>query len=393
MNILNQGHFNIDLERELNIERPLVEHERMSALIALEQARANRGGGPICVVTFSPRASWEAGEVDLSPLTRLLGQRVRRVDTPGWLQGRVVVLLTATTPLGAHAFSETIIQGLPPGLDIDFMIHAYPEINADEEAAYRSTPITRMQPRDEGQTPQALPVTDEAIHEHPHSIATTAISSLLSHPERRGKRLLDLLGATSLLLVTLPLLLMAGLIVQIRDRGPVFCLQQRLGYLGKPFIMYKLRTMWQRAPESRHSEYLAKLISTNGTLTKLDQEGDARIIPGMGLFRTLGIDELPQLINVIRGDMSLVGPRPCLPYEAQVFDQWHRERFNVRPGLTGLWQVSGKNRTTFRRMMELDVRYAYQGTLLSDLIILLRTPLAVFKLARANPNSNSSREG
>lgn len=393
MKILNLGFISIDFKREMDIGRPLLDTDSMAALIALEQARVNRSGERFCVVTFKPTAPLGSSAAELRHLMRLLGERVRRVDTPGWLKGQIAVLLTATCPAGAQAFCEGVIKQLPPGLVFNFEIHAYPDTTSGDCTAYQSTDVSLAQSHEKTENRSSARLSESSMRQREDSRATLEVSSLVSQPERRSKRVVDILGATLLLVITLPILVMAGVLVQLRDRGPVFCLQQRLGYLGKPFIMYKLRTMWQRAAESRHSEYLAKLISTNGTLTKLDQEGDARIIPGMGLFRTLGIDELPQLINVIRGDMSLVGPRPCLPYEAQVFDQWHRERFNVRPGLTGLWQVSGKNRTTFRRMMELDVRYAYQGTLLSDLIILLRTPLAVFKLARANPNSNSSREG
>ena len=108
-------------------------------------------------------------------------------------------------------------------------------------------------------------------------------------------------------------------------------------------------------------------------MTKLDANGDSRIIRYGKILRSSGLDELPQLINVLRGEMSLVGPRPCVPYEAEKYLDWQQERFNAAPGLTGLWQVSGKNRTTFTRMMELDIEYTHRKTLWLDLKIIFMT--------------------
>ncbi len=393
MKILNLAFFNIAYKQGVSVDRPMLDHKQMTALIALEQARANRSGERFCVVVFERSESLKSPDIEVRSLIRLLSERVRRIDSPGWLRGQVAVLLTATSPLGARAFSEGVINQLPSGLVDHFEIHSYPEGATGDLKTDQATQVSSTQSHDREELHNSARIAGGSINQRQDSLPILEISALISQPERRAKRLVDILGASCLLLVTLPVLIIAGLIVQFRDKGPVFCLQQRLGYLGKPFIMYKLRTMWRQAPESSHSEYLATLITTNGTLTKLDRKGDARIIPGMALIRDLGIDELPQLINVIRGDMSLVGPRPCLPYEAREFDLWHKERFSVRPGLTGLWQVSGKNLTTFRRMMELDVRYAHRGTLLSDLVILLRTPLAVLGLARANPNRGPSCKG
>jgi lipopolysaccharide/colanic/teichoic acid biosynthesis glycosyltransferase len=112
-------------------------------------------------------------------------------------------------------------------------------------------------------------------------------------------------------------------------------------------------------------------------MLKLDARGDRRIIPFGFILRSSGLDELPQFINVLVGDMSLVGPRPCLPYESEQYQPWQMERFNTLPGLTGLWQVSGKNKTTFNEMLELDVKYAREKTLWLDLAIILKTPIVI----------------
>jgi lipopolysaccharide/colanic/teichoic acid biosynthesis glycosyltransferase len=121
------------------------------------------------------------------------------------------------------------------------------------------------------------------------------------------------------------------------------------------------------------------LMDSNAPMTKMDSKGDKRIIPGGRLLRSSGLDELPQLVNVLMGDMSLVGPRPCLAYEAAKYLPWQMERFNAAPGLTGLWQVSGKNRTTFTRMIQLDIEYARTKSLGLDLKIILKTVPALLQ--------------
>jgi lipopolysaccharide/colanic/teichoic acid biosynthesis glycosyltransferase len=108
-------------------------------------------------------------------------------------------------------------------------------------------------------------------------------------------------------------------------------------------------------------------------MTKLDARSDPRLIPFGAALRATGLDELPQILNVLRGEMSIVGPRPCIPYEYELYEPWHRRRFDAVPGLTGLWQVSGKNRTTFDQMIRLDIDYAERASLWLDLTIMLKT--------------------
>ncbi len=122
-----------------------------------------------------------------------------------------------------------------------------------------------------------------------------------------------------------------------------------------------------------HQEHINRLMDSDAPLTKLDGVGDTRLIVCGAMLRATGLDELPQLINVLRGEMSLVGPRPCVPYEEEKYRPWQRERFDTLPGLTGLWQVSGKNRTTFTTMINLDISYARNKTLWLDLRIMART--------------------
>jgi lipopolysaccharide/colanic/teichoic acid biosynthesis glycosyltransferase len=127
-----------------------------------------------------------------------------------------------------------------------------------------------------------------------------------------------------------------------------------------------------------HQQYFAQLMQTNTPMQKLDSRGDSRLIPGAWLLRSTGLDELPQILNVWQGEMSIVGPRPCIPYEYENYSEEQKRRCESHPGLTGLWQVSGKNRTTFEEMIRLDCDYAHKRSLLLDLRIILLTPVALF---------------
>jgi lipopolysaccharide/colanic/teichoic acid biosynthesis glycosyltransferase len=168
-----------------------------------------------------------------------------------------------------------------------------------------------------------------------------------------------------------------ALLMSVAAPGPVFFRQERVGYMGRRFRLFKFRTMHVGAETSGHQAHFANLVSTNAPMLKLDAKGDSRLIPFGWLIRASGFDELPQIINILRGDMSIVGPRPCIPYEYENYSALQRRRFHCVPGLTGLWQVSGKNRTTFDRMIQLDIQYAAQKSFALDLKILALTIPAV----------------
>jgi exopolysaccharide production protein ExoY len=203
------------------------------------------------------------------------------------------------------------------------------------------------------------------------------------------KRFLDL---TCILLsapVWLPAMLVIGVFIRLTSAGPALFRQERVGYLGRPFTCFKFRTMIVNADTAIHEGHLRYLMETNVPMRKLDVAGDPRLIPGGRILRALGLDELPQLFNVLRGEMSLVGPRPCLPYEYERFTPYHRQRFEAVPGITGLWQVSGKNRTTFDQMIELDIQYARNKTLLTDIRILFKTIPAIISQSSDRPETDS----
>ena len=210
--------------------------------------------------------------------------------------------------------------------------------------------------------------------------STTNTSRLQTVAESAGipwwKRALDVACVLAAMPILVPLGLLIGAIIKIVSPGPIFFQQERIGYRGRPFMCFKFRTMLVNADTGVHRGHLEGLMASNLPMEKLDGS-DPRVIPGGIWLRALGLDELPQLINVMRGEMSMVGPRPCLPYEFERYLPRHRGRCGALPGLTGLWQVSDKNNTTFEEMIELDLRYVRAQSLGMDLGILFKTPPAV----------------
>jgi lipopolysaccharide/colanic/teichoic acid biosynthesis glycosyltransferase len=200
------------------------------------------------------------------------------------------------------------------------------------------------------------------------------------------KRGMDILVSLLLLIILSPLLLAIAGLVKLSSRGPVLFRQVRIGQMMKPFMFFKFRTMYADSDHAIHHAYVSWFISSSGkaqekdTRTFFKMTNDARITPIGRFLRKTSLDELPQLWNVLRGDMSLVGPRPSLRYELQQYKPWHRHRvLEVKPGLTGLWQVTGRSRTTFDEMVRLDLRYAREQSLWADTKILLATPAAVIR--------------
>lgn len=182
-------------------------------------------------------------------------------------------------------------------------------------------------------------------------------------------------------LLALPALILSTIVmtavIRLVSPGPLFYRQERVGFRGRRFKIVKFRTMKVAADPTVHEKHFTQLMDSNTPMVKLDAQRDARLIPGAWMLRASGMDELPQIINVLRGEMSLVGPRPCVPGEFEKYLPSHRERVNAVPGLTGLWQVSGKNRTTFEEMMRLDIHYVRNISPQLYFKIILLTPWAL----------------
>jgi lipopolysaccharide/colanic/teichoic acid biosynthesis glycosyltransferase len=194
------------------------------------------------------------------------------------------------------------------------------------------------------------------------------------------KRVLDISGSLLGLIILSPVFLIIAVLIKTVCPGPAFFTQERIGYGGRPFRFLKFRTMKVDCDTGEHQAHLSCLIKAEADkdlpMNKLD-DCNADIIPLGRLLRKTYLDELPQLINVLRGEMSLVGPRPPIPYEVEEYSGWHHNRFNAVPGMTGLWQISGKNKLTFKEMVRLDIRYSRRLSFFSDLKILASTPLAI----------------
>lgn len=193
------------------------------------------------------------------------------------------------------------------------------------------------------------------------------------------KRGLDICCVMISLPVVLPLMALIGLWIKLVSRGPAFVGQERIGRDGKAFVLYKMRSMKMHCSADRHAAYFKGLVESDRPMVKLDAFHDSRLITGGRLIRAAGLDELPQWFNVLRGEMSIVGPRPCLPGEYGLYSAEQKERFAALPGVTGLWQVSGKDSATFSQMNALDIHYLHNASLVFDLRIMMRTPTAILR--------------
>jgi len=202
------------------------------------------------------------------------------------------------------------------------------------------------------------------------------------------KRAMDIVGSTLMLSLCAPIFLVTALAIKATSKGPVFFRQQRVGQFGQHFTFLKFRSMQVNNDHSVHKEYVTKFIASEASKQESNGNGggvfkltnDKRITRVGKFLRRTSLDELPQFLNVLNGEMSLVGPRPPIPYELAAYQTWHRRRvLEVKPGITGLWQVSGRSRVNFDQMVRLDLRYATCWSPLLDFSILMRTPFAVIK--------------
>jgi exopolysaccharide production protein ExoY len=195
-------------------------------------------------------------------------------------------------------------------------------------------------------------------------------------PEQKVPGWKSALDITCILLalpIWLPLMILLMLVTRLASPGPIFYRQKRVGLGGRHFLIWKFRTMKVSAETETHERHLEELIRIDCPMTKLDAYGDPRLAPFGRILRASGLDELPQIFNVLCGEMSLVGPRPCLPNEFAHYQPWQRARANGLPGLTGYWQVNGKNKTTFNEMIAMDLFYLKNLSFLLDLKIIFKT--------------------
>jgi lipopolysaccharide/colanic/teichoic acid biosynthesis glycosyltransferase len=354
--------------------------EAFRAIIERERARADRNGSKFSLVVFD-MADTDTDQIVERRLTELISQRVRSTDEVGWIDTRRIgIELPDTSAEGARQLAYEISQeiALKKSL-LTFKIYTYP---LEWLFIYKW-----LNDADQNYPNQRSTKEDTIAHDASTIQAgNSKIRQCESLSERLDpffnqtlpawKRGIDILGSGLGLVLLFPLLLFIAVLIKIVSPGPVFYKGERVGYFGKPFKCLKFRTMKADSRESEHEQHVIKLMKSDNAFDKLDND-DHRIIPFGRLLRKTGLDELPQLINVLRGEMSLVGPRPELPYSVQHYTQWQKRRFDAVPGLTGLWQVNGKNRTTFKRMVRWDIHYIQRRSFWLDLKVLLKTPYVI----------------
>lgn len=198
------------------------------------------------------------------------------------------------------------------------------------------------------------------------------------------KRFLDIVIASVLLLLFGPLMLLICIGIKLHSPGPILYKQKRIGKDGRPFRMYKFRSMRDGSSDELHKNHVQALMMNNSHPSDIDQ-GSLKLvndlrITGLGRWlRRLSLDELPQLFNVLTGDMSMVGPRPPLPYEYEYYEERHKERLSILPGLTGYWQVMARNQASFEEMVQLDLKYIRERSLWLDLRIMMKTPMEMIR--------------
>ncbi|MBS1245171.1 MAG: Undecaprenyl-phosphate galactose phosphotransferase [Deltaproteobacteria bacterium] len=354
--------------------------ERFHLLIERERSRTDRTGIRFSLVVFKLAARKRDTYYTLYHLAGLLTSRARTSDEVGWFdKTSLAVLLIGAGESGAARFGQSVTASLPGGVAVPTIsVYVYPTADPGEGQAPR-----RIEDGTEAGTAAATPPIPEPAAESAALPEGSTLAPVFARQLPLWKDILDVILSLIALILLSPLFLLIAVYIKIADPGPVFFRQNRIGFRGKKFECWKFRTMKVNNDAAAHEEYLKSLIQGGDqAMVKLDARKDPRIIPFGWVLRQSGLDELPQLINVLRGDMSLVGPRPCLPYEAKEYDQWHAERFDTAPGLTGLWQVSGKNRTTFKDMMRFDIRYSRRMSFWMEIQILFKTFPAIAQQIR-----------
>jgi lipopolysaccharide/colanic/teichoic acid biosynthesis glycosyltransferase len=361
-------------------------------ILERERARAERTGHIFSLVIFSSNHGNGNNSVYMERLGTVLVQKVRMSDEVGWYDEKTALgaLLPGTTAGGALQFIDIIkkIMGeIASGLVTK--VYTYP-CSSNHSVSLRETEDGNETRSEQKSTIDVSTKFSSLAANNGKSVEPMGI--LFARPNPLWKRMFDFFGSLMLLILLSPLFLLVALFVKIASPGPVFHRQVRIGYRGKPFTFWKFRTMHVNNNAEKHRRYLSCLIENDSPMTKMDEKEDNRIIPFGKFLRYTCLDELPQLFNVLLGDMSLVGPRPCLPYEAEKYLHWHTRRFDTMPGMTGLWQVSGKNRTTFKEMIRFDIFYSRKMSLGLDTKILLLTWPAILGMV-SEPLSRKTARG
>jgi lipopolysaccharide/colanic/teichoic acid biosynthesis glycosyltransferase len=356
-------------------ERDVLSEEAFRKRIAIERKRTERSREPFLLMLLEAGAlqNGEKSDKTLDGVVSAMKLSTRETDVVGWYKDRstVGVMFTGLVVSDKDSVLSTILARVSHALQqevtlerfnqITFSFHFFPDDWDGNGSGRPSDPVL-----------------------YPDLFTPSSDQRVLL----RVKRAMDIVGSTLMLIACLPLFAIIAIAVKATSKGPILFRQDRIGQYGRRFTFLKFRSMRVDNDESIHREYVKQLIAgvaervpanrSNEGVYKL--AGDKRITPVGKFLRKTSLDELPQFFNVLRGDMSLVGPRPPIPYELAAYQTWHRRRvLQVKPGITGLWQVTGRSRVRFDDMVRLDLRYAISWSPWLDFQILLRTPAAVIK--------------
>jgi lipopolysaccharide/colanic/teichoic acid biosynthesis glycosyltransferase len=363
------------LEFTPSVDRTALDEQTFRQMIAIERKRTERSKAPFLLMLLE--ADDEGGQKNngatLDRVVSALLSSSRDTDLIGWYKNREIVgaMFTGLLVTDKRAMLDTFLSKVTTTLREELTPEQFNQVKI---------------------TFHLFP--DDWDHGKPGSPSNAALyPDLISRDKRRKsvllmKRIIDITGSATLLILCAPLFLVIALAVKLSSKGPVFYRQQRVGRYGRTFTFLKFRSMYVNNDSNVHREFVTRLIARgqgredgNGNGQRVYKLTDDRRITRVGgILRRTSLDELPQFINVLQGDMSLVGPRPPIPYELAAYQTWHRRRLlGVKPGITGLWQVMSRSSVEFDEMVRLDLRYASTWTPWLDVKILMRTPFAVIR--------------
>lgn len=351
----------------------ILPEESFQAMLTLERRRSERSRKPFVLMLLDASTLVEDKTADhfISQVTSVLLRSTRETDLVGWYEKGVVlgVIFTEVSSECKSPITEILRSKIVNALQDEvshkalsrlvITAHLFPENSRRDEA--KPLANTRFYP-------------------------DLAKGNTKKQASQIVKRVIDVMGSAFLLLILSPLLAAIAIAIKLTSKGPVIFRQERLGQFGARFRCLKFRTMYVNSDPKIHQKYIQRFITGESHSESSDPgkpavykiKNDSRVTALGRFLRKTSLDELPQFWNVLCGEMSLVGPRPSLPYEFEIYDIWHRRRvLEVKPGVTGLWQVSGRSRTCFDDMVRLDLRYSRSWSIWLDLKILIATPGAV----------------
>jgi lipopolysaccharide/colanic/teichoic acid biosynthesis glycosyltransferase len=344
----------------------------MWRLLQRERLRSDRNGIPFSLIAL------QVVDDDATPLLRVLRRRLRSTDVAGHLQHRLLgVFLPDTPEEGARQVLEEILSALPHDYaepQVDIFVHPEPShLQAQPTTSRDNRPPDNPQPANRlaDHLPSSRKETAR-LQQRSGDLPSRPLNWLFAQPLPWWKRTLDVVGASVGLVLLSPVLILTAVAIRCTSSGPIFFLQQREGRGGETFTIWKFRTMVVNA-ESLQAQLPNE---TDGPAFKMKH--DPRVTSVGRFLRNTCIDELPQLINVLRGEMSLVGPRPLVIRESRACESWQRRRLDVTPGLTCFWQASPRrSEIPFQQWMRMDLRYARRPSLLRDLLLIVQTATKV----------------